>query len=138
MPLSIWKEAPEERTYLNYFLPNINGKKYPELDIKFIRTGELTRKTFNSVPNPIIVKNIKQFHWLVPFCVAEVDVKYSMNHDAKGKVRYKLEGYDAKDEIELIFPYEQLQGNQIIRDFSTEFFCFEVFQRMLVIIFVSC
>lgn len=77
--IDLWQEPPpeSERTFLDYYIPDLNGKRYPEYGVEFFPTGELTQDNLQPSQNPIVITNNKVLHRFVPACRKEYDVRYS-------------------------------------------------------------
>ena len=73
----LWKEPPQERDYIEYYIPKVNGKTY-DMDMAFYVTEELNRNTFQPSKDPIFVANSKKLYYLLPVCVTGFDIRYNI------------------------------------------------------------
>ena len=77
----LWQKPPpdDQRKFLEYYIPEINGKTYKDLDIRFYRGAELNSGNFKPSQNPVSEINSKQIHNLIGECLKAVIVDYSIN-----------------------------------------------------------
>lgn len=75
----LWQNPPQEsqRTFLKYFIPDVNGNQYPQYQVDFYPIGNLTQDNLQPSQNPVVITNSKVLHSVVPVCRKEYDVRYS-------------------------------------------------------------
>ncbi len=75
----LWQDPPpeSERTFLKYYMPDVNGNKYPQYQVDFFPIGNLTQDSLQPTQNPVVITNNKVLHSVVPVCRREYDVRYS-------------------------------------------------------------
>jgi hypothetical protein len=81
-----WEAPPENREYLEYYIPDIGSRQYRDLEMQFMRTVPLRRSTFTSEPFPVSIRNNRRMHSLVPYCIKEYDVRYSMAQPVMARI----------------------------------------------------
>ncbi len=70
---------PKDRKFLEYYIPDLNNKTYPDLEIKFHRGSEVSQKNFQPSQNAVSITNAKPLHQWIPFCLVGFDIEYSLN-----------------------------------------------------------
>lgn len=76
----LWSQPPpeESREYLDYYIPSVNNRTYPDLEVEFLRAGDVTSKNFQP-SEPLFFVNSKPLHELVSECIEPVNVRYSLD-----------------------------------------------------------
>ncbi len=80
-------QPKDNRRYLEYYLPEVNGRSYPDLDIKFSRGADLDEKNFQPSEVPVAIINSKTIYDMVPECLEGFSIDYSMNLPIVASVR---------------------------------------------------
>ncbi len=87
--IRFWQQQPTNTDYLSYYIPNIGGKTFEDLEISFRQTDSLDKNTFQSSMNPIVIVNSRNLYKVLPYCTKGYDIRYNIRPSFVASVKTK-------------------------------------------------